>query len=125
MRSSIASPKEMDSERRDRLVFRAFQAVPPFSCRKGTLMHDDHNVFVRAIKDKRKILLTYLRNGQQQTETKLVVPVYYGPETLESLSDSYHFWDALADNGEYMTTLSQSQIRRMELSEESFDPANL
>ncbi len=88
-------------------------------------MHEDHNVFVRAIKDKRKILLTYLGGGQKQTETKLVVPVYYGPETLESVSDSYHFWDASADGGEYVTSLPQSRINRMELSEESFDPANL
>jgi hypothetical protein len=88
-------------------------------------MHDDHNVFVRAIKERRKVRLTYLRGGQKQTETKLLVPVYYGPETLESISDSYHFWDASADAGECIASLPQSKIARMEISEENFDPANL
>jgi len=88
-------------------------------------MHNDHNVFVQAIKEKRKVLLTYLRDGQKRTETKLLVPVYYGPETLESIADSYHFWDASTDTGECIAGLPQSEIRRMELSEETFDPANL
>jgi len=88
-------------------------------------MHGDHNVFVRAIKEKRKIRLTYLRGNNEETETKLLVPVYYGPETLESIADSYHFWDASADTRECIASLPQSEIRRMELSEETFDPANL
>ena len=88
-------------------------------------MHNDHNVFVQAIKEKRKVLLTCSRGEQTQTETKLLVPVYYGPETLESISDSYHFWDASVDTGECIASLPQSQIARMEISEESFDPANL
>jgi hypothetical protein len=86
-------------------------------------MHNDHNVFVQAIKEKRKLLLTCSRG--EQTQTKLLVPIYYGPETLESISDSYHFWDASADTGECIASLPQSQIARMEISDESFDPANL
>lgn len=88
-------------------------------------MHEDHNVFVRAIKERRKILVTYIRSEQKQTRSKLLVPVYYGPGTLQSISGSYHFWDASADTGECIASLPQSEIGRMELSEETFDPANL
>jgi len=88
-------------------------------------MHNDHGVFIRAIKERRKVLLTYLLAEREQTEIKLLVPVYYGPETLESIADSYHFWDASAHSGDNIASVPQSQIRRMELSDESFDPANL
>jgi hypothetical protein len=88
-------------------------------------MHDDHDVFVRAIKEKKKIEVIYFENKQDQVVTKLCVPVYYGPATLEGVSDCYHFWDAAAEPGGCLLSLPPSRIRQMRLSEEVFDPANL
>jgi hypothetical protein len=101
------------------------QAEQLFWRRKGVLMHDDHEAFVRAIEERKKIEVAYFQNEQNQCVTKSCVPVYYGPATLEGVSDCYHFWDAAAEPGECMLSLPPSRIRQMRLSDDAFDPANL
>lgn len=84
----------------------------------------DHDVFIQAVKDKKKIILTYFSGQQYLYLTRLCVPVQFSSADMEEGSECYYFWDSDADTGERLLALSPSQITNMVLSDETFDPAD-
>lgn len=86
-------------------------------------MHDDHNIFIQAVKSSKKILLTYYDDELNLHLTRLCVPVDYGKP--DSTGDSfYYFWVEYAQIGERMLSLRPSQIKYMNLSDDAFNPAD-
>ena len=87
-------------------------------------MHDDHNIFIQAVKSCKKILLTYYDKELNLYLTRLCVPVDYGEPDSKVDSDYYYFWVEYAQVGERMLGLNSSQIKFMNLSDEVFNPAD-
>jgi len=89
-------------------------------------MHSDHHIFVRAIKDKKKVLLDYFDEKIKLNFAKLCVPVHYKSSRTEGGDlDCYYLWDSGGKIGERFLGLSPSQIISMELTEETFDPQKI
>lgn len=84
----------------------------------------DHEVFIQATKNKMKLILTYFSGEQSLYLTRLCVPIQFNRSDSEDIYDCYYFWDSEAEVGERLLALSPSQIAYMELSDETFDPAD-
>ena len=85
-------------------------------------MHDDHDKFIRAVKDRRKVIVTYFSGQFNLNLTSLCVPLEYEPSGGEEEPDSYYLWDPLGEIGERVLGLPASQIMYMELSDDTFEP---
>ena len=83
-------------------------------------MHDDHEIFEQAVRDKKKVILTYFSTEHNLNLTRLCIPVRYSLPKPGEESDYYHVWDSEGDVGEQLLGLPPSQIIYMELSNESF-----
>lgn len=85
-------------------------------------MHRDHDIFVQAIKDKRKVRLTYFSNTDSSFQIRLCAPLYYSPSHIEGDdSDCYYFWNFESGGGKPFFYLAPSLTVDMELTEEAFD----
>jgi hypothetical protein len=84
----------------------------------------DHDVFIQAVKNKKKVILTFFSGQQYLYLTRLCVPVQFTSSEKGNSSKCYYFWDSEADVGERLLALKPSQITYMELSDETFDPAD-
>jgi hypothetical protein len=89
-------------------------------------MHGDHDVFMRAIEQKRKLKVTWIGSGGQFSSAGLCVPIESrrvgSPLPAELDSDCYYVWNPTGRLGRRLLRLIPSQIIAMELTEESFDP---
>lgn len=90
-------------------------------------MHHDHAVFVRAIKDNKKVKLVFLSDAGGNKAEKLCGPMLYSPliagdETGDE-SDFYYFWDSESRSGKQFLGFPSNKIVSMELTEQAFDPA--
>ena len=90
-------------------------------------MHYDHAVFVRAIKDNRKVKLVFLSDAGGTKVEKLCGPMLYSPsfvgdETADE-SDCYYFWDFESGSGKHVLGFPPNKIVSLELTEQAFDPA--
>lgn len=83
-----------------------------------------NDTFIQAVKDKKKVILTYFSDRQQLHLTRLCVPIKFSYNDMEDGSDCYYFWDPEADTGERLLALAPSEIKNMVLSDETFDPAD-
>lgn len=78
--------------------------------------------FVKARKEKKKILLTYFSGEYNLFLTKLCIPVQQVHPVAEFESFYYYFWDEQADVGDRLFGLPHSEIKYIELTEEDYDP---
>ena len=94
-------------------------------------MHSNHDLFIQAIKDSKKVNLTFL---SQEDGSELFVqcaPMDYNPgRRAKDESDYYYFWCSDSelwcfekDKSSYVLTLPSNRIVSMELTENSFDPS--
>lgn len=86
-------------------------------------MHPDHDVFVQAIQNKRKVQLAFFTD-QQGYASRLCIPLGYKPETEED-DGQYCFWYPRDGSRECPFSLSASEIAVMQLAEGEYDPAEL
>ena len=84
-------------------------------------MHRDHNIFVEAIRTKKKVKLTFYRSNNGDARDGLFGPIFYSAAVAGGDSDCYYLWDFGTGIGNNFLGLSPSQIIRMELTKESFD----
>lgn len=82
-------------------------------------MHENHEIFIGAIKDNRKLILTHYSGVEKFYITTSVIPVYYRSSISNWSEDIYYFWDSQADSNRLLV-LKSSQIKFMELTNESF-----
>jgi hypothetical protein len=85
-------------------------------------MHADHDIFMQAVKDRRKVIVTYFSGEYKLNLTKICVPVRYDPTDAGEESDCYYFWDSEGEVGERVLGLRPSKIIYMEFGDETFDP---
>jgi len=86
-------------------------------------VHEEHGIFIRAVKDNKKVILAHHSGVEEFYITKLLIPVYYRPSASRWSEDIYYFWDSEA-RGNRLLVLQTSQIKFMELSDESFAKAD-
>lgn len=84
-------------------------------------MHRDHDIFVKSIRDKKKIKLTFVSNEHGDTRDGLFGPIFYSTSVAGDDSDCYYLWDFESSTGNHFLGLPPSQITRMELTKEPFD----
>lgn len=88
-------------------------------------MHSDHDIFLKAVEDHRKILLTFSTDPHGGNKVRLVGPMYYGLSRLAQDSlKRYHFWDLQRNQTNNLFNLLPYQIVTMKLTEEDFNLAD-
>jgi hypothetical protein len=89
-------------------------------------MHRDHDSFVRAIRDRRKVKMVFLSAVGSNNAEKLCGPILYSPpiprDETGGESDCYYFWDFESGNDKHVLGLPSNKIVSMELTGEAFDP---
>ncbi len=84
-------------------------------------MHRNHDIYVKAIRDRKKVKLTFFSNEQGDVGDGLFGPIFYSPSAMGEDSDCYYLWDFERGASDNFLGLPPSQIVRMELTKESFD----
>ena len=84
-------------------------------------MHRDHDIFARAIQEKKKVKLTFDSNERNDTGDGLFGPILYGKSVAGDNSDRYYLWDFDSEAVNNFIVLPSSRIASMKLSEEPFD----
>lgn len=84
-------------------------------------MHRNHDIFVKAIRGKNKVKLTFFSNENGDIRDGLFGPIFYSPSVAGNDSDCYYLWDLESGNNNNFLGLPPSQVVRMELTNESFD----
>ncbi|MHC4640228.1 MAG: hypothetical protein ACYS32_01190 [Planctomycetota bacterium] len=84
-------------------------------------MHRDHDTFVKSIRDKKKVKLTFVSNKRGEIRDGLFGPIFHSTSVSEDDSDCYYLWDFESDTGNHFLGLPPSQIVRIKLTKEPFD----
>ena len=84
-------------------------------------MHENHNIFVRAIEHQTRVKLTFYSRKQHQNIVSSCAPLHYseGVGAGED-KDCYYLWDFQAGKGSNFLALSPSQIVSMEPTQDAF-----
>jgi hypothetical protein len=86
-------------------------------------MHSDHDIFVQAVQQRKKIQLAFFTE-QQGYISRLCIPLGYQPET-EDDEGQYCFWHRQDNGQECPLRLSPGEIAVMRLTENEYNPAGL
>lgn len=94
-------------------------------------MHSDHNIFARAIEEKRKIRLTFCSEEDGEELAVSCAPMDYRPgRRATDASEHYYFWCSAEElypfemnENNHVLRLPANRIVSIELAEDSFDPA--
>ena len=86
-------------------------------------MHQDHQIFIRAIIDNNKVLLNYFDDIYKLHFSKLCIPLYCSPGNIKRrVPDYYYLWYLKANAGKSLLRLPSTQIVSIEPTDEAFDP---
>lgn len=84
----------------------------------------EHDAFIRAIHDRRKVRLRFNSKEDGQTLVRVCAPMDYGPSRRGTdRSDRYHLWDYESDTRPHPISLPPNQIVSMDVLDEIFDPS--
>ncbi len=78
--------------------------------------------FIKACKERNKILLTYFSGEYRLFYTKLCIPLQYVCAMNEYENEYYYFWDEQAEVGDRLFGLPVDDIVLLELSDENYNP---
>jgi len=82
-------------------------------------LHDD---FLKAIHEKKFVLITADTN-EKGIIHRICVPFDYGPGSLPRDGlDRYHFWDLNSPDGPHNLSILPSQLLDLKIQNETFDP---
>ncbi len=86
-------------------------------------MHAQHQLFVDAIGDLRKVTVTFFSQEDGTHLRRACAPMDYGPSRrAHDQSDRYHVWDYESDTGPHSLSLLPAYVVGFELMGENFDP---
>jgi hypothetical protein len=80
------------------------------------------DIFIKAQEVKKKLLLTYFSGEHNLFLTKVCVPLRHLDPISEKGPDFYYFWDENGDVGDRLFGLPPSDIKYMELTDETYNP---
>ena len=85
-------------------------------------MHDQHDIFIQAVKDSRKIELTFFSKEELAKTVKICAPIDYNPgRRAKDRSKLYYFLIFEDDGSSYVLSLPPNQILDMKLTYYNFD----
>ena len=81
-------------------------------------------IFINAIREKRKIFVTFFSKEDRRVIRRTCAPMDYGPSRIEKRDvDRYHMWDYDSDSRKHPLMLLPEQIKDMEVLNEHFEPS--
>ena len=89
-------------------------------------MYLDHDIFIQAIKKRRKVVLNYFDDEHRLNSDRVCIPLNYSPSRPEEGDfDCYYIWDLKNDIGKRFLGLPPSQIVSIKLTELVFERGSL
>jgi hypothetical protein len=80
--------------------------------------------FIQAISSKKKVRISYFPKEDMRLIVRKCAPMDYGPSRRAQLkNDRFHLWDYDSDTQVHTMSLNPEQISKLEILNESFDPA--
>ncbi|MCX6344259.1 MAG: hypothetical protein NT018_04205 [Armatimonadetes bacterium] len=90
------------------------------------MQHNDHEIFVNAIHGKNKLIVTFFSKEDRSQLVRTCAPFDFAASTrAKDKTPRYHFWDYDSDKERHTLSLLSDQIIKMELINETFDPADI
>ena len=87
-------------------------------------MHRHHSLFLRGIKEARRILLAFFSDLHGCNQIRWCAPMGFSPCTdADGKRKYYHFWDSVAELESEHLILPSNKIVSMKLTEYPFDPS--
>jgi hypothetical protein len=81
--------------------------------------------FLQARHDKHKVRITFYSEADRQTFIRVCAPLDYGPgKGPKDQSDRFHVWAYEGESGGHLLSLKPEQVRRVDILDEEFDPAD-
>jgi hypothetical protein len=88
-------------------------------------MHRDHDIFIQAIKGRKKILIKHRCENGPDARTKVYCPLFYVPPSDNSSSGRYYVWeDQKGPKGNVMSVKADN-IVHIGQTHEPFEPVDL
>lgn len=85
-------------------------------------MHSDHQIFIQAIQNKKKVIIKHRNKEGCEVHTKVYRPLFYMPASSESNCAIYYIWDGEIGGKGNILRFSTEQIIRIGQTQESFEP---
>jgi len=80
--------------------------------------------FIQAIRDKRKVRVTFYSREDEGSLVRKCAPMDYGPSRRAKLKNNrFHLWDYESDTQKHTLSLNPDQISRLEVLKETFNPS--
>lgn len=80
--------------------------------------------FVDAIREKRKVRITFFSKDDNAIISRKCAPMDYGPSRrAKAQNDRFHLWDYESDKTNHTLSLNPEQMREIDVLEETFDPS--
>ena len=80
--------------------------------------------FIKSIKEKKKIRLTFHSKQDGHSLTRLCAPMDFAPSSRAKNKDNrFHLWDYESDTKNHTLSLLPEQILNMEFTDLIFDPS--
>ncbi|HYF15335.1 MAG TPA: hypothetical protein VD971_09720 [Phycisphaerales bacterium] len=85
--------------------------------------HRDHEEFLFAQREQRKLMLSFFSKGGRDHELRLCAPIAFEPlRRSRDQSFRYHFFDFTGEPNPHPMALSPDQIFRMKATSDHFNP---
>ena len=86
-------------------------------------MHRDHDIFIQAIKEKKKILVKHRSENSPDANTKVYCPLFYIPPGDKGGCGYYYFWENEKGAKRNIMNVKTDNIVQIGQTQEPFDPA--
>ena len=88
-------------------------------------MHRDHEIFIQAIKSRKKIIIKHQGESSDDASTKICCPLFYVPSGDKGGCGNYYFWEDDKGPKQNIVSVKADKIVHIGQTQESFDPAGL
>jgi hypothetical protein len=88
-------------------------------------MHRDHEIFIQAIKNRKKVLIKHRSENGSDASTKVCCPLFYIPAGDKGGCDHYYFWENEKGLKSNVVSVKAENIVRIGQTHEPFNPVAL
>ncbi len=88
-------------------------------------MHRDHDIFIQAIKGRKKILIKHRGENGRDASTKVCCPLFYIPASDKGSSGHYYVWENEKGLKGNVVSVKADNIVHIGQTHEPFDPVGL
>ncbi len=82
------------------------------------------DLFIQAIQNFSKVRISFYSLEDRKILVRICAPLDFGPSRrAKEKNDRFHVWDYDSDKVTHVLSLNPEQVRKIELIDERFDPA--